>query len=218
MSSCTPGRSRPSARRSRRRPRAACRSSRPAAGGPLDLVADGVTGYLVPPGDPGALTAAVGELAADPAAAGAVQRGGAAAGARPHLVRADRRAARPLRRRAQRRRAGRAAGSLSRDGAGGMTRIVTLGDSITLGMGDPAPGGGWRGWAQLPGGGPARPGAAQPRGARRAGQAGRARPAAGRAGAAAATSPASSSASTTRCGPASTRCGPARPPRGRSPR
>ncbi len=27
-----------------------------------------------------------------------------------------------------------------------MTRIVTLGDSITLGMGDPAPGGGWRGW------------------------------------------------------------------------
>ena len=30
-----------------------------------------------------------------------------------------------------------------------MTRIVTLGDSITLGMGDPAPGGGWRGWACL---------------------------------------------------------------------
>src|SRR6202041_1069233 len=30
-----------------------------------------------------------------------------------------------------------------------MTRIVTLGDSITLGMGDPAPGGGWRGWAFL---------------------------------------------------------------------
>ena len=29
-----------------------------------------------------------------------------------------------------------------------MTRIVTLGDSITMGMGDPAPGGGWRGWAQ----------------------------------------------------------------------
>jgi len=29
-----------------------------------------------------------------------------------------------------------------------MTRIVTLGDSITLGMGDPAPGGGWRGWAR----------------------------------------------------------------------
>ena len=26
-----------------------------------------------------------------------------------------------------------------------MTRIVTLGDSITLGMGDPAPDGGWRG-------------------------------------------------------------------------
>jgi len=29
-----------------------------------------------------------------------------------------------------------------------MTRIVTLGDSITMGMGDPAPGGGWRGWTQ----------------------------------------------------------------------
>src|SRR6202034_2136201 len=40
----------------------------PASGGPLDLVDDGRTGYLVPPGDPGALTAAVGKLAADPAA------------------------------------------------------------------------------------------------------------------------------------------------------
>jgi lysophospholipase L1-like esterase len=32
-----------------------------------------------------------------------------------------------------------------------MTRIVTLGDSITVGMGDPHPteGGGWRGWAHL---------------------------------------------------------------------
>jgi len=40
----------------------------PAAGGPLDLVADGVTGYLVPPSDPDAFTAAVGRLAADPAA------------------------------------------------------------------------------------------------------------------------------------------------------
>jgi lysophospholipase L1-like esterase len=30
-----------------------------------------------------------------------------------------------------------------------MTRIVTLGDSITIGMGDPAPDGSWRGWAQL---------------------------------------------------------------------
>jgi phosphatidylinositol alpha 1,6-mannosyltransferase len=39
----------------------------PAAGGPLDLVADGVTGYLVPPSDPDAITAAVAELAADPA-------------------------------------------------------------------------------------------------------------------------------------------------------
>jgi len=40
----------------------------PAAGGPLDLVADGVTGYLVPPSDPSAFTAAVTRLAADPAA------------------------------------------------------------------------------------------------------------------------------------------------------
>jgi phosphatidylinositol alpha 1,6-mannosyltransferase len=40
----------------------------PAAGGPLDLVADGVTGYLVPPSDPAAFTAAVARLAADPAA------------------------------------------------------------------------------------------------------------------------------------------------------
>jgi lysophospholipase L1-like esterase len=30
-----------------------------------------------------------------------------------------------------------------------MTRIVTLGDSITIGMGDPDPAGGWRGWARL---------------------------------------------------------------------
>jgi phosphatidylinositol alpha 1,6-mannosyltransferase len=40
----------------------------PAAGGPLDLVEDGVTGYLVPPGDADAFTAAVARLAADPAA------------------------------------------------------------------------------------------------------------------------------------------------------
>ena len=40
----------------------------PAAGGPLDLVADGVTGFLVSPSDPGAFTAAVARLAADPAA------------------------------------------------------------------------------------------------------------------------------------------------------
>ena len=40
----------------------------PAAGGPLDLVADGVTGYLVPPSEPAAFTAAVARLAADPAA------------------------------------------------------------------------------------------------------------------------------------------------------
>ncbi len=30
-----------------------------------------------------------------------------------------------------------------------MTIYAALGDSITVGMGDPAPGGGWRGWAAL---------------------------------------------------------------------
>jgi hypothetical protein len=30
-----------------------------------------------------------------------------------------------------------------------MTTFAALGDSITLGVGDPAPGGGWRGWATL---------------------------------------------------------------------
>jgi len=38
----------------------------PAAGGPLDLVKDGVTGALVPPCDPAALAAAVSALAASP--------------------------------------------------------------------------------------------------------------------------------------------------------
>jgi phosphatidylinositol alpha 1,6-mannosyltransferase len=38
----------------------------PAAGGPLDLVADGVTGFLVPPGDSGALAHAVSLLVASP--------------------------------------------------------------------------------------------------------------------------------------------------------
>jgi phosphatidylinositol alpha 1,6-mannosyltransferase len=39
----------------------------PAAGGPVDLVDDGATGYLVTPGDADALTAPVARLAADPA-------------------------------------------------------------------------------------------------------------------------------------------------------
>jgi len=38
----------------------------PAAGGPLDLVADGETGFLVSPGDTDALTNAVSKLAGDP--------------------------------------------------------------------------------------------------------------------------------------------------------
>ena len=37
-----------------------------AAGGPVDLVQDGVTGYLVPAADADALTAATRRLAADP--------------------------------------------------------------------------------------------------------------------------------------------------------
>jgi phosphatidylinositol alpha 1,6-mannosyltransferase len=39
----------------------------PAAGGPLDLVRDGTTGFLVAPGSAAALAAAVERLAADPA-------------------------------------------------------------------------------------------------------------------------------------------------------
>jgi len=49
----------------------------PAAGGPLDLVRDGVTGFLVQPGDAQALAAAVATLAAEPelrAAAGRAAR------------------------------------------------------------------------------------------------------------------------------------------------
>ena len=38
----------------------------PATGGPRDLVDDGETGYLIPPGDPDTLAAAVRALAADP--------------------------------------------------------------------------------------------------------------------------------------------------------
>ena len=48
----------------------------PAAGGPLDLVDHGVTGYLVPPGDAGALAGAVARLAHDPQARAAMGRAG----------------------------------------------------------------------------------------------------------------------------------------------
>ncbi|HRJ70801.1 MAG TPA: glycosyltransferase family 4 protein [Terrimicrobiaceae bacterium] len=43
-----------------------------AAGGPLEIVEDAVTGLLVPPGDPAACRAAIAQLTADPAAASAM--------------------------------------------------------------------------------------------------------------------------------------------------
>ncbi|MYT69249.1 MULTISPECIES: glycosyltransferase family 1 protein [unclassified Streptomyces] len=51
----------------------------PAAGGPLDLVAHGTTGLLVPPGDSGAVLAAVETLAADPGLRAAYGAAGRAA-------------------------------------------------------------------------------------------------------------------------------------------
>jgi phosphatidylinositol alpha 1,6-mannosyltransferase len=48
----------------------------PAAGGPCDLVQDGVTGFLVPPGDAAALASGVARLAADPALRAAQGRAG----------------------------------------------------------------------------------------------------------------------------------------------
>jgi phosphatidylinositol alpha 1,6-mannosyltransferase len=48
----------------------------PAAGGPLDLVQHGVTGFLVPAGDPAALAAAVARLAGDPGLRAAMGRAG----------------------------------------------------------------------------------------------------------------------------------------------
>jgi phosphatidylinositol alpha 1,6-mannosyltransferase len=48
----------------------------PAAGGPLDIVSDGVTGLLVPPGAPEALAGAVARLAGDPAMRAAMGQAG----------------------------------------------------------------------------------------------------------------------------------------------
>src|SRR6185437_1113830 len=43
----------------------------------------------------------------------------------------------------------RSTGSWRRTVLGCSMKLVALGDSITLGYGDPMPGGGWRGWASL---------------------------------------------------------------------
>ena len=59
----------------------------PAAGGPLDLVDHGVTGYLVPPGNGPAIAAAVARLAADPGLRAESGRRRPAPGADPGLVR-----------------------------------------------------------------------------------------------------------------------------------
>ena len=67
MSSCTAGRTTRSARRLQEAAASGLPVVAPAAGGPLDLVRDGVTGFLVAPGDPAALAGAVARLAADPA-------------------------------------------------------------------------------------------------------------------------------------------------------
>jgi phosphatidylinositol alpha 1,6-mannosyltransferase len=48
----------------------------PAAGGPLDIVSDGVTGFLVPPDAAGPLAEAVSKLAGDPALRAAMGRAG----------------------------------------------------------------------------------------------------------------------------------------------
>ncbi len=48
----------------------------PTAGGPLDLVGDGVTGFLVPPDAPGPLAAAVSRLVRDPAMRDAMGQAG----------------------------------------------------------------------------------------------------------------------------------------------
>jgi phosphatidylinositol alpha 1,6-mannosyltransferase len=50
----------------------------PAAGGPLDIVSDGITGFLVPPGTARPLAVAVSRLAADPAMRAAMGRAGRA--------------------------------------------------------------------------------------------------------------------------------------------
>jgi phosphatidylinositol alpha 1,6-mannosyltransferase len=53
----------------------------PGCGGPLDLVDDGVTGFLVPPGDPGAIADAVSRLAVD-----ATRRAGLGRAARARVL------------------------------------------------------------------------------------------------------------------------------------
>ena len=76
----------------------------PAAGGPLDLVAHGRTGLLVPPRDAAAVRDAVWSLAADPALRAAYGAEAAADRRGPYLGGRRRPADRALRRRARRRR------------------------------------------------------------------------------------------------------------------
>ena len=70
----------------------------PAVGGPVDLVCDGVTGYLVPPADAGRADRRCPAAGRRPAAAGRDGPGGPAAGAGPQLDGAGRPADRALRR------------------------------------------------------------------------------------------------------------------------
>ena len=125
----------------------------PAAGGPLDLVSDGVTGFLVPPGDAGRAGRCGGRLAADPALRAAQGR----AGRQKVLGRSWPALGDEL--------IGHYEAVLRTAGSGGaVTTFVALGDSITLGVGDPVRRtAAWRGWAALLAEGLPEPSAAQPR-------------------------------------------------------
>ena len=115
----------------------------PAAGGPLDLVeprGDRVPGAA---GRPRRAGRRGGQAGRRSRAARPPGPRGPAAGARPELVGPGRRADRPLRG---------GAPDGQRGGGVGLTTFVALGDSFTLGVGDPVRRRGaraWRGWAAL---------------------------------------------------------------------